>query len=922
MPDTRTRIIEHLQAASAPFACFIAPAGYGKTYLAHAYAATFARSVNVEAQGGMAAADVLHEVVTGLDAISASWDRDGQATCIVLDAVERLDDAALEEVLDAMVRLRPSNGAVVVCTRREPLAFKLSDCIEPHLLVVFRRDDIALTLEELKAKVSPGALDAKTFYAIHYLTLGWPVVALYVVRAAVRGAFEQDPLRIGHPALNDILDWIDTNAMRTLPAELRDMLIYCIACGDVRPSDFDELYAENNARPDIMLCRNAQRADIGFTGEIRVHPMLRFFIHARYASDLELEARSAARDLLDQGNPVRAARALLTIGDFKGAADILDAVEFEKAMECGSYAYPGMTLEFFNPIKPPYALYPMLWLSLIPCRRYVESPSVLAREGADILELHVTKTSARARLWIVASVSMLFAEGGDLESARRYREQLDRMEPTGESDDLELETVREIASMYLDIQRGQFVSARDRWRKNGPRLARYPTLYALHLRVAMRIATATGEYASGEEPLRMLLSFSHLGGCASLAASGGLEATFVAWLKNDEANFTLQRSEFARLVRSYDVPALWRCLAAFFGNDLHPGMPADPFADARAVLILAVDCEDERSVHLAQRVVDISRDAWNPVVRIGARMVGYLRELPGREALLREAVEIAQATDSERIRAAVSAFVDGEPGFDVIRRLRDRMARTQLQAPAPPPQTSQAIIIDLASGEVSRAGSRVRVSEGTLELLALLAVRAHPVKREVLVDRLWPDLDAVSANNALKMCVRRARLQLGTADAIVTSQSAYCLGSAAVSTFERITALGQATFDLPLSDGQRSELADTFARLLRGQRSGWAPWEWFVSIGRQLLEAMRHIGAHLIADACERGEFQRALLVAREMAEVDPIDEYARTRIIQVYLKMNNWGSAVQEFREYSALLKRELGEEPSEELRRLVDAC
>jgi DNA-binding SARP family transcriptional activator len=63
------------------------------------------------------------------------------------------------------------------------------------------------------------------------------------------------------------------------------------------------------------------------------------------------------------------------------------------------------------------------------------------------------------------------------------------------------------------------------------------------------------------------------------------------------------------------------------------------------------------------------------------------------------------------------------------------------------------------------------------------------------------------------------------------------------------------------------------------------------------------------------------LQVARRMASVDPFDETARALVIRAYGKSGNWTAAIHEFREFSEALKRDMGAEPSDRLKRLLNA-
>jgi DNA-binding SARP family transcriptional activator len=905
MAGVHDEIVDRLIASALPFAVVLAPAGFGKTRLAKTYAGRFARSSFVTAAKGSSSGSVLEAIATAIGE---------QPDCLVLDATESLDDDALKTVLETLVTVRPERLAVMVCGRREPLAFQLSEVFAPQLLMVLRRADLELTLNELKSYVPAGAATSlSAVYRVHYLTRGWPIPALSLLQTTLRGAFDFDPITLDHPTLNEIFDWIDANVLRTLDAELRQMLFALVACPDTTRSDFAKLPAADTGHDDRRLSRSLQLVDIGLTGELRVHPFLSYFLRARHAAELERVARDMAARFVDEGKPIRAVRALIGSGGAEDAAAILDTTTFDEARNLGGYSYPGLALEFFSRTKPLYK-HPLMWLNLVPCRSYLVPPAILAREGVDILELNFTRLPTRDRYWITATLSALFVEAGDLATAERYA--LDIVEPV--NGDIETTMSYEVAAMHVDVARGRYHSAFERWRRAGPYLQRFPTWYALHLRAAIAAHFGFGDLVAGEEALRTLLSLARVGGCPALAAFGAMLGAFLEWYRRDSQAFTKYRSEFGRLAQYYDVPLLWRCLASLFGVDLEE-RDAYPLHDAYADLILAVDGHDKaRSVDFTLRAIASADAASNPMLRIAARLTALESGVPG--AYREEIVDVAEATDSTALRESVRALAAGDPAVGLLQplvdRLRQRTSRSQDGAVA------GAWVIDVAAGEVMRGGSAVRVSDGTLQLLMLLAVAGRPLGREAIVDRMWPDLDGDSAANALKVCVHRARVQLGDPSVVVVHKSTYTLGNDAATTYQHILDLASAGHAGAAADEIGDGARETYEKLARGLMAGWGQWTWFAPYARTLRDAMRGIGTRLIRDEIQKGGFQLAQQHARMMIDIDGFDEAARGLLLQVYMEMGNHKAARSEYEGFSHLLERELGAKPSPELARILEVA
>jgi DNA-binding SARP family transcriptional activator len=171
----------------------------------------------------------------------------------------------------------------------------------------------------------------------------------------------------------------------------------------------------------------------------------------------------------------------------------------------------------------------------------------------------------------------------------------------------------------------------------------------------------------------------------------------------------------------------------------------------------------------------------------------------------------------------------------------------------------------------------------------------------------------------LKICVHRARAQLGNASFVLVEKASCCLGAGVTSTYPHIQYIAlRAAY--PVSDQEYAEFAAAFDRLARGLVSAWAPWKWFVPFTRSLSDAMHAVGGALAHYELERNRPQAALQIARRMIGIVPLDESARALAIRAYVRLGTTTSAAQELEEFGTLLLRETGKEPTGELRRLLD--
>jgi DNA-binding SARP family transcriptional activator len=404
-------------------------------------------------------------------------------------------------------------------------------------------------------------------------------------------------------------------------------------------------------------------------------------------------------------------------------------------------------------------------------------------------------------------------------------------------------------------------------------------------------------------------------------------AASLSWWSTSDADFRMFRREFAQLVSQYDVPLLWRCLSALYGREFDDVTPSPELHDALAALILASDCTDpERGRVLARQAVAVADLGNDIALRVGTRFVQAMRNQGASDASFEEALTLAGQLASSVMRESLEAYRAGISPIGFFQSIVDHLERsghvplelrvTDTARNVPVSRAERVLVVDLAAGEVLRGGEPVRTSEGTTQLLMLLAVH-HGTNRDVLTDTLWPDLDGDAAANALKACIHRARTQLDDSEVIVVSKSTYRLGPDVHSTYEEI--LGTAATTGPLSDGMRAEFLELFDRLSKGLAANRLPWDWFVPYAREMTDAMRTLGEKLGKEALDRGDVHTALQVARRLAGVDPFDEASRELVLRAYARLGNRTAALREYEEFSEKLRRELGAAPSERLRRLV---
>jgi DNA-binding SARP family transcriptional activator/tetratricopeptide (TPR) repeat protein len=205
----------------------------------------------------------------------------------------------------------------------------------------------------------------------------------------------------------------------------------------------------------------------------------------------------------------------------------------------------------------------------------------------------------------------------------------------------------------------------------------------------------------------------------------------------------------------------------------------------------------------------------------------------------------------------------------------------------------------------------------------LLVHLERPVPEDLIIEALWPDLSASSAHNSLRVAVSRARRVVdppGAERSVIESvDHAYrlVLGDRDLVDAEEF----RSAADVALGERSGEQL-----RLLERARSLWRgeplPEErysdWAAGYRERLVD--RHIAVlTALVDLHNRtGEHDRVTDVARELVEIDPLNEGGHRALIGAYARAGRTGHALRQYLECRRALVEQAGIEPAEETSRL----
>jgi DNA-binding SARP family transcriptional activator len=215
-------------------------------------------------------------------------------------------------------------------------------------------------------------------------------------------------------------------------------------------------------------------------------------------------------------------------------------------------------------------------------------------------------------------------------------------------------------------------------------------------------------------------------------------------------------------------------------------------------------------------------------------------------------------------------------------------------------------------GLASGSGS---ISIGTREQRLITFVALHGRRRRsYIAGVLWPDSTERRAHGNLRASLFQVQRNApGLLDADRTTIDLADGVQVDVEDFRRCVAE-------VATGGDELDFRASFQILDSGELApGW--YDDWVVFERERLQHDRVRALETLADAeLRRGRIDEAVIAARAAANVEPLRDSPRAIEIRAHLEAGNTGAAICAYRAHAALLRDELGIEPSTGLRELVE--
>jgi DNA-binding SARP family transcriptional activator len=222
------------------------------------------------------------------------------------------------------------------------------------------------------------------------------------------------------------------------------------------------------------------------------------------------------------------------------------------------------------------------------------------------------------------------------------------------------------------------------------------------------------------------------------------------------------------------------------------------------------------------------------------------------------------------------------------------------------------IQLGLLKGFELRQGAKpVRLPLSAQRLLAFLALQDRPLQRLYVAGTLWLESSQEAANASLRTALWRLRrpgcvLVDATPNELSLAEGVVVDLRETAETAKRVLAHDGASADLGMLCVAGDLLPDWYD-------------DWLLVERERFRQLRLHALESLAEDLAAGGQFAAAAEAALAAIAAEPLRESAHRALVRLHLAEGNVGEAIRQYAVYAALLRDELGLEPSPNMQSLV---
>lgn len=222
----------------------------------------------------------------------------------------------------------------------------------------------------------------------------------------------------------------------------------------------------------------------------------------------------------------------------------------------------------------------------------------------------------------------------------------------------------------------------------------------------------------------------------------------------------------------------------------------------------------------------------------------------------------------------------------------------------------------LGSLSVRKGSEQKHLLTGTLaDLLGVLCLNLaqgnEPLSRLRIAAWLWPDSDETTGRRQLSKTLYKLKQWLG--------EYALCIEGDEHSLFLTHTRLDLTEFEKAIQSEHLSERFKAL-RLYRGSLLEDCSLEQVEGLRAELERKVHQIFQQVCVTLRKEGRFSEALAMAHRWSRHSPFEEEATRQVVALYTRIGQPAAALLHFRQFEALLQRELRLEPEPETVELVE--
>jgi DNA-binding SARP family transcriptional activator/DNA-binding HxlR family transcriptional regulator len=198
---------------------------------------------------------------------------------------------------------------------------------------------------------------------------------------------------------------------------------------------------------------------------------------------------------------------------------------------------------------------------------------------------------------------------------------------------------------------------------------------------------------------------------------------------------------------------------------------------------------------------------------------------------------------------------------------------------------------------------------GTQRVLAYLALHENAVTRISMAGTMWPEVSDQSAGASLRSAL--SRMDAPTREVIMRASGGIGFEASVVVDLRFAQALAHRLLEHEAQPTEEDLNEAAIALLSLDLLPGWYD-DWVITEAETWRVLRRNALEAQAGFLSARGRWAEAAAAARVAIAIDPLRESPQACLIKIHIARGNQSEAVKAYNDYRALLKREMGLEPS----------